>query len=353
MDNDNLSDFHAEGNSILGDIGGDQMDQSNNQARLSKAIKTNYTKAMKYSKTFCQDIYNLLIILAKNAPEIQTELFAHTSSFMKHFTHFDKSMILTKIIIKDNQVVLGKLTKYFFGSLKLLLDSISKTDPKRILKIDLLFMDENSILYNENLRNDTRSKSSRKYQNFYDVFSATTMNSKRSRPINLIVYILILLSKGNRNHLLLDILATSCVYHSDNFAQNQEHLFAIFCDNEELIKFMLSDLRITHNQRGEAKLVATFADGDKLILDDVFDLGAIVNPELNKTKVRFVSCQLRLYATLCKGRNIKWKKYLVKLFPFNELQDQIFNTEYSNGKPTALTNRIPRVSLELCLLSSY
>lgn len=107
------------------------------------------------------------------------------------------------------------------------------------------------------------------------IYTKKKINSKKHRPINLIVYILILLSKGHKNPLLLDVLCSCCLYKGENYGQNQEHLFAIFSENSALLKFMLSDLKIVKN-RGESKLMS-FTDEGSLNIEDCFNKGEILD----------------------------------------------------------------------------
>lgn len=118
-------------------------------ARMIRAVKTNYDKLLENNFYFCKEIYKFLLVITTEMPENQIELFKYSHCLMKHYSSFDESIILTKVMIKDNQRVLKSLTNNFFGSLRLLLDSLSKEDPKRIMKIDLVIKDPNHNLFSD------------------------------------------------------------------------------------------------------------------------------------------------------------------------------------------------------------
>jgi hypothetical protein len=87
------------------------------------------------------------MVVADDMPENQIEMFNKCHCLMKYYPYFDESITITKMIIKDNLIVLKSLSKNFFGSLQLLKDSLTKEDPETIMKIDLLVKDPNMNLF--------------------------------------------------------------------------------------------------------------------------------------------------------------------------------------------------------------
>ena len=82
------------------------------------------------------------------------------------------------------------------------------------------------------------------FDSLLGMFYLNKAKKKNTRPINMLVYILLLLAKGEKNPLLVDVLSLACVYDGNNFAQIQEHFFSIFLGNISLISLLLSDLRV-------------------------------------------------------------------------------------------------------------
>lgn len=64
------------------------------------------------------------------------------------------------------------------------------------------------------------------------------------RPMNMLVYLLILLSHGDRNPLILRVLITACSYKKSTFSQNHQQLVEFFAGKESLVAFLLTELKI-------------------------------------------------------------------------------------------------------------
>lgn len=126
------------------------------------------------------------------------------------------------------------------------------------------------------------AKDTKTSERLMEIYDSHVLRAKKHRPINLIIYVLIVLSRGNKNPLLLEVLSTLCQYKGEQFSQNQEHLFAIFCQNDALLKFMLSDLRI-QRKKGQARLISSMEDRD-IVLDECFISGKIKEGSLDSNR---------------------------------------------------------------------
>lgn len=299
----------------------------------------------------------MLLVVIKNSPKNQIELYKHIHVVMSHFTLMDISINVSIQTIKDNLEILSSLPDSFFTSLRILESNIARYSSKRFFKVDVQIHDPEKRLIdvsksktggvlNRRLQsilnhiNGDNAEGDIRYQDqvkdaFFEIFSQLKRKG-RKRVINLLVYSLLLLWKGSRNPLLLDILSTACTYKGNNFTEIQEYMIDIFSDNNNLIQALLLDIRIekdklvwrfnTKNEGGKEKNKA-------IEISSLFKNRSLTElGEEFKSSIEFITHQFQFYTVLCKGRNQKWKSFIQRKFQQNVLFEEFLSSNYSFGK---------------------
>lgn len=292
---------------------------------LQKQLHKYYQRYVGFGIKLFDAIYILLCSLVKKEESNQNKLYSLLGCFQKHFAYFDKSLDLAMVMIDDNISILTKLSSSFFESLHIVKDILISRDKKVYFQIDLEVKDRNNYLYEE-----------KKVQPNKDPDHSDEMEDEKEeerrregRPISTLVYLLILLSRRVRTDKILQILALSCTYKGGNFVPNQENFIELFSENTSLVLLFLSDLRMGQVEAVK-RLVNRFEeDSQHLVLRALFDQKKVIEPRHEK-RISFLTEQINFYATLCKGRNLKWKEFLKKLFPEQDLINEVVEWHYTN-----------------------
>lgn len=266
-------------------------------------------------------IYNLLKSLVQGDPSTQLNLYKHLHCFQKHLNYFDQAIDLSVCMIKDNQAILSQLAATFFQSLHLVKDFLFGQDKRRFYIVDIEMKDKNNYLY-------LPPKQSREAANQTQVEDREEGKMFFERPTNLLVYVLILLSKKKRKPKLLSVLETACVLNGQNFVPNQENLIDLFCENEQMTLLFMAETKI--QQFKAVHRLATKFDEDPvpIIVRTCFKEEALIKDE---EKINFMIAQINLYSALCQGRNLKWKVYLMKHFGKKDLINEMIDPAYSSS----------------------
>ena len=126
----------------------------------------------------------LLKILCKNNTHNQKVLYDNLGSYMKYFRYFDESLELVKIVIEDNRKIISYLTENFFGSLKILQDTIQKYDKEKFYNIDVVIKDDNELLFHDGTEDEVIDKE-KKLEEKYTEMLAKERLKKIERDIKL------------------------------------------------------------------------------------------------------------------------------------------------------------------------
>lgn len=266
-------------------------------------------------------IYNLLKSLVQGDPSTQINLYKYLHCFQKHLNFFDEAIDLSVLMIKDNQVILNQLAATFFQSLHLVKDFLFGQDKKRFYIVDIECKDKNSYLYQPQKQGTGADQQ-------LQIEEKEEGKLLFERPTNLLVYVLILLSKKTRKPKFLSILETACVLNGQNFVPNQENLIDLFCENEQMTLLFMAQTEM-HQVKAVQRLVTKF-DEDKgwTVVRACFEDGSLVKYQ---DRVNFMIAQINLYSALCQGRNLKWKVYLMKYFGKKDLINEMIDPAYSSS----------------------
>ena len=302
--------------------------QNKDKASLQKMLSKYYARYVANGDVIMASVYKFLKAMVRRDDTNQRKLYSLLFCFQKHFAYFDQSLDLVLVMIEDNLWIMNKLADSFFESLSIVRDLLLEKDKKQFFEVDIEIVDRNQYLFHEPvMKENNEEDNSAEEINQSEVHLD---NNVTGRPTNMLVYLLILLSRKVRVPLILRILANSCIYKGANFVPNQDNLIELFTGNEELILYFLSDLRMGKVQSVK-RLMNRFEGEEKfMVLRSAFQDKKIVNPNY-ESRIMFLTEQINLYSTLCNGRNLKWKNFLMRLFPQADLMNEIIEPDYSNG----------------------
>jgi hypothetical protein len=334
-DNRDLESFSTEEdavakrqNTMEGSIVADDVKTQQNPS-MKKHLSKYYQRYIRNGFVVFNAIYKLLCSLVEKEESNQLKLYSMLSCFQKHFAYFDQSLDLAKVMIEDNLTILNRLSTSFFESLHIVKDILISRDKKVYFQVDLEFVDPQGYMYIE--QDSKEKKKDEENVEEPEEDEGLTGAPKQGRPTSMLVYLLILLGRKVRHPKILQILAISCTYKEGNFVANQENFIELFSENRELISTFLSDLRMD-TVEAIKRLINRFEEeeeGKYLVLRALFDQKKIRDPKMEK-RISFLTEQINFYSTLCKGRNLKWKDFLRKLFPETDLINEVVEWHYTN-----------------------
>ena len=292
---------------------------------LKKQLHKYYDRYVGNGIKLFEAIYTLLCSLVQKEESNQNKLYSLLGCFQKHFAYFDKSLDLAMVMIEDNISILTKLSDSFFESLHIVKDILISRDKKVYFQVDLEVRDKNHYIYDE-----ISSKKDKDPDESEDIEEQKEEEKRiEGRPISTLVYLLILLSRKVRHKKILQILALSCTYKGGNFVPNQENFIELFSENKSLVLLFLSDLRMGQVEAVKRLVNRYEEDSQHLVLRALFDQKKIIEI-IHERRINFLTEQINFYATLCKGRNLKWKDFLKKLFPEEALINEVVEWHYTN-----------------------
>lgn len=315
-------------NTMEGSIVADDLKTQQNPS-MKKHLSKYYQRYIRNGFVIFNSVYRLLCALVEKEESNQLKLYSLLGCFQKHFAYFDQSLDLAKVMIEDNLTILTKLSTSFFESLHIVKDILISRDKKVFFQIDLEFVDPQGYMYIEEDSKEKKKDDDEIEEPEEEEGVANTV--KQGRPTSMLVYLLILLGRKVRHPKILQILAMSCTYKEGNFVANQENFIELLADNRELISTFLSDLRMDTVQAIK-RLINRFEEeeeGKFLVLRALFEQKKIRDPKMEK-RIAFLTEQINFYSTLCKGRNLKWKDFLRKLFPETDLINEVVEWHYTN-----------------------
>jgi hypothetical protein len=313
----------VEGSLLAEDVGGQQ------QPSIKKHLHKYYQRYLRNGLVLFDHVYRLLCALVQKEEGNQIKLYSLLYCFQKHFAYFDLSLDLAKVMIEDNLTILNKLSTSFFESLHIVKDILISRDKKVYFQVDLEIVDPQGYLYIE--QTSRQVEEGDKDLDDAEEDEGVTGARRQGRPTSMLVYLLILLGRRVRHPKILQILASSCTYKEGNFVANQENFIELFAENRELICTFLSDLRmdtvdaikrlINRNEEEE--------EGKFMVLRALFDQKKVKDAKMER-RIAYLTEQINFYATLCKGRNLKWRDFLRKLFPETDLINEVVEWHYTN-----------------------
>ena len=134
----------------------------------------------------------------------QKRLYNHLYCFQKHFAYFDRSLELVLCMIEDNHYILSKLSETFFESLNIVKDLLSAQDKKQFFEVDVEIVDKNGYLYREVTKETSKQRDpDESIDEIIEPDVEIHHKISSGRPTNLLVYLLILLSRKVRKPLIL------------------------------------------------------------------------------------------------------------------------------------------------------
>lgn len=311
-------------------------DNGKDTTSLKKLLNKHYSRYVRNGNKIFQSIYSFLMAMVQQNEANQKSLFKYLFCFQKHFAYFEASLDLALVMVRDNQYILSSLAEGFFESLNIVKDLLTQRDKRRYIEVDVEITDKHQYLYHEfkdGPRDDDEFNEEEDDNKL--VFQR---GGKTARSTNLLVYLLILLSRRIRSPKILQLLATSCQYKGGQFVPNQENFVELLSENDKLVLLFFSDFRIG-NTAYFKKLVNRFEEENSYItLRSLFNKKVPTSP-VHELRYKYLIQLVNFYSAICSGRNLKWKSFASKLFPEVDLRHELVEPGYPHGSRESSRSR--------------
>lgn len=320
-------------------------DAGKDSASLKKLLNKHYSRYVRNGNKIFQSIYSFLAAMVEHNEANQRSLFKYLFCFQKHFAYFEASLDLALVMVQDNQFILGSLAEGFFESLNIVKDLLTQRDKRRYIEVDVEITDKHQYLYHE-FKDGPRDDQDESRQEEDADKLVFQKGGKTARSTNLLVYLLILLSRRIRSPKILRLLAVSCLYKGSQFVPNQDNFVELLSENDKLVLLFFSDFRVG-NTTYFKKLVNRFEEENSYItMRSLFQKKLPTSP-VHEMRYKYLIELVNFYAAICSGRNLKWKTFASKLFPEVDLRHELVEPGYPNGTRHSLRPRAQLVEVLL------
>lgn len=310
--------------------------QDKKEAAILMRFNRYYSRYMRNGEEIIKRIYVFLQSLVQNHESNQKKLFTFLHTFQKHFPFFEQSLDLALLMIEDNSFILTRLSSIFFESLKAVNDLLAIKHKMKYYRVDVEMRDQEDLLYREKSELEKKIEKKEEEEEHPGQPISAKSGASAGRPISLLVYLLILLTRGVRKPVILRILSASCTFKGQSFLPNQHNFIELFTRNNELLLLFMAELTMK-TYKSVNRLVTRFDEDPVytflflLFRDQKPPSSAREDPP--NERILFVTEQINFYSTLCFGRNLKWKHFIREHFKKGDLMNEILDTTYSNGRP--------------------